>query len=76
MNARLAQPVLTRRAEIPAGAVFVHAGRPLKVVRVHGIDAAAPVIVEELASFGQAVLAGQYALWSVAGVAACMGLGR
>lgn len=45
-------PVVERRAEIPRDAVFSHGGRFLKVYRVFGTDAAAPVIVEELQAFG------------------------
>jgi hypothetical protein len=55
--------VIERRAEIPAGAVFQSGGRFLKVYKVHGADAAAPVIVEELQSFGT-TLKGQLGLWS------------
>ncbi len=58
-----APPVIERRAEIPAGAVFQHSGRFLKVYRVFGTDARAPVIVEELQSFGS-TLKGQFGLWS------------
>ena len=57
------QPVLVRAAAIPAGLVFAYAGRFLRVTRVYGTDAAAPVIVEELAPIGHA-FAGQYGLWS------------
>jgi hypothetical protein len=56
-------PAIERRATIPAGAVFHFAGRPLRVYRVFGDDARAPVIVEELAGFGS-TLKGQFALWS------------
>ena len=56
-------PVVERRAEIPRDAVFSHGGRFLKVYRVFGNDAAAPVIVEELQSFGS-TLRGQFGLWS------------
>lgn len=61
-------PVIERRAEIPRDAVFSHGGRFLKVYRVFGIDAAAPVIVEELQSFGS-TLKGQFGLWSQDAVA-------
>ena len=54
---------IERRAEIPAGAVFQSGGRFLKVYRVFGSDAAAPVIVEELQDFGT-TLKGQFGLWS------------
>jgi hypothetical protein len=60
------RPVFERRAEIPAGCVFLFGGRPLSVVRVYGTDAAAPVIVEELT--GRYTLKGQLAIWSVDGV--------
>lgn len=46
---------------------FWFCGRPLLVVRTHGTDAAAPVIVEELTDSAFA-MKGQFALWSVAGV--------
>lgn len=65
-----AEPVLERTAEIPAGAVIEHGGRPLIVRRV-GSDPAAPVILEELATFGT-TLAGQLALWSADGVLRAM----
>lgn len=58
-----APPVIERRAEVPAGAVFQSGGRFLKVYRVFGADASAPVIVEELQAFGT-TLKGQYGLWS------------
>ncbi len=58
-----ARPVIERAATIPRGAVFFYSGRPLRVYRVYGDDARAPVIVEELAAFGS-TLKGQYALWS------------
>jgi hypothetical protein len=61
-------PAIERAATIPSGAVFFYAGRPLRVYRVYGNDARAPVIVEELAQFGTA-LKGQYALWSQDAVA-------
>lgn len=58
-------PVMERRASIPTGAVFQSGGRFLKVYRVFGdvTDKAAPVIVEELQSFGPS-LKGQFGLWS------------
>lgn len=49
---------------IPAGVVFWWQGRPLRVVRVAGADAAAPVICEEMAAVGDG-LAGQLSLWSL-----------
>jgi hypothetical protein len=61
-------PQLERPASISAGFVFPFAGRHLRVVKAYGSDAAAPVIVEELASFGASTLKGQYALWSLQGV--------
>lgn len=61
-------PVVERRAEIPRDAVFSHGGRFLKVYRVFGTDAAAPVIVEELQAFGS-TLKGQFGLWSQDAVA-------
>jgi hypothetical protein len=57
------QHMIVRAAAIPAGLVFNYAGRFLRVCRVYGTDAAAPVIVEEIAPIGHA-LAGQYGLWS------------
>lgn len=59
------QPVIERRASIPCGVVFQSGGRFLKVYRVFGdvTDKAAPVIVEELQSFGS-TLKGQFGLWS------------
>ena len=65
-----AQPAFERRADIPAGAVFMYGGRPLYVVKVYGSDAAAPIIVEELTN--AAVLKGQFALWSADGVIRAM----
>ena len=67
----IAPPVIERRAEVPAGAVFTFAGRSLIVRSVHGPDAAAPVITEELSAVGRA-LAGQLALWSADGVLRAM----
>ena len=63
--------VIERRAEIPCGAVFSHGGRSLRVTRTYGTDAAAPVIVEELAAFGS-TLKGQFALWSNDAVSRCI----
>lgn len=57
------RPTIERQAPIAVGYVFNYAGRLLRVVRVHGEDAAAPVILEELSDFGT-TLRGQYALWS------------
>lgn len=65
-------PSIHRAAEIPAGAVFGYGGRFLKVVRVLGTDPAAPVIVEEMVSFGPVVLAGQLSLWAADGVSQAM----
>jgi hypothetical protein len=65
-------PTIERRAEIPAGMVFNYAGRPLLVVKSYGTDAAAPVIVEELASFGPRTLRGQLAIWSADSVSRAM----
>lgn len=56
-------PVIEQRAAIPAGLVFDYGGRVLRVHRLYGTDARAPVIVEELAEFGS-TLKGQFALWS------------
>jgi hypothetical protein len=64
-------PQITRSAEIPAGTVF-NWKRPLLVVKVHGSDAAAPVIVEELASWGPSTLKGQLGLWSADSVTRAM----
>ena len=64
----LLPPTIERRAELPAGTVFGYGGRSLKVVEVHGTDAAAPVIVEELSDFGSSTLKGQLGLWSLDGV--------
>jgi hypothetical protein len=61
---QLAPPVISRRAEVAAGGVFDFAGRSLLVRKAYGSDPAAPVIVEELASFGPKVLAGQLSIWS------------
>lgn len=63
-----APPVIEQRAAIPADTVFMYAGRSLRVVKTYGTDAAAPVIVEELVSFGPSTLKGQFALWSADGV--------
>lgn len=62
-----APPVIERRAEIPAGLVFRYAGRMLRVVKTYGTDPAAPIIVEELDTFGT-TLRGQFGLWSCDGV--------
>jgi hypothetical protein len=67
-------PVIQRAASIATGVVFMHAGRALRVHRVTGKDAAAPVIVEELGTFGT-TLAGQYALWSKDAVSRCLSKG-
>lgn len=56
-------PAIERSEIVPRGFVFHAGGRALKVYRVTATDARAPVIVEELASFGS-TLAGQYGLWS------------
>jgi hypothetical protein len=61
-------PTIERQATIPTGATFTYAGRALRVQRVTGTDASAPVIVEELVAFGT-TLQGQTALWSVDAVA-------
>jgi hypothetical protein len=63
METKLAPPVV-RTAQVTQGAVFMHMGRPLRVDKVTGDDAAAPVILEELTSWGISG-AGQYCLWSV-----------
>lgn len=62
-----APPAIERPAAIPVGYVFAYGGRSLRVHRVYGVDAAAPVIVEELAQFGT-TLKGQFAIWSAQGV--------
>lgn len=67
MQPDLFTATIERRAEIPAGAVFTYAGRPLRVRRVWGSMAGDVVIVEELAAFGNS-LAGQYGIWSVEAV--------
>ncbi len=54
------QTTIVRAAEIPAGLVFISDGRVYTVVRVHGTDARAPVIVVQHD--------GQYALWALDGV--------
>lgn len=59
-------PAIVRPATLEPGTMFWWQGRPLKVAKVYGTDAAAPVIVEELtgdAHLGH--LAGQYAIWSL-----------
>lgn len=69
-----APPAIERAASIAVDAVFFHAGRALRVHRVHGNDNAAPVIVEELAPIGRA-LKGQFSLWSADAVRRCL-IGR
>lgn len=66
-----ALPVIERTASIAVGVVFNHGGRALRVHRAYGTDPRAPVIVEELASFGS-TLKGQYALWSLDAVRRAM----
>jgi hypothetical protein len=70
--ALFAPPVIERAATIPADVVFHYAGRPLRVHRIYGTDARAPVIVEELVPFGT-TLKGQFALWSYDAVARAIG---
>lgn len=65
------QPVIERRAEIPAGTIFSYGGRSLLVTKTYGTNAAAPVIVIEIAE-SAASLKGQYALWSVQDVQRAM----
>lgn len=60
-------PVIMRPATLFPGLVFPFGGRSLIVRHICGSDAAAPVIVEELAESRHA-LRGQLALWSAAGV--------
>jgi hypothetical protein len=60
------KPGMHQEAQIPAGTVFTHGGRPLLVHKVHGTDAAAPVIVEELTN--AVTLKGQLGLWGADGV--------
>lgn len=67
-----APPVIERAATIPAGAVFMHGGRALRIYRLYGNDAHAPVIVEELASFGATTLKGQFSLWNYRAVSDAM----
>jgi hypothetical protein len=62
-RALFAPPQIVRHAEVPSGAVFNFAGRPLRVFRTYGSDPAAPVILEELAAFGT-TLRGQLSIWS------------
>lgn len=64
------RPQIERRAEIPAGTVFGFGGRALLVVKAHGTDAAAPVVVEELTD--AVTLRGQLGLWSADGVTRAM----
>lgn len=71
--AMAAPPPIVRAAEVAVGTVFWYWGRPLKVLRVHGTDAAAPVILEELAAGRNgedftAYAAGQLSMWSLAEV--------
>lgn len=54
--------------EIEAGMKFTFGGRTLRVISVHGEDAQAPVVTEELSSFGQTALRGQLSLWSASAV--------
>lgn len=75
MKHALATPApIVRPAEIRTGTTFVFAGRLLRVERVTGSDAAAPVIVEELMDGpimpdgAPAWYRGQFALWSADGV--------
>lgn len=51
-----------RPAPIQPGQIIMIGMRPVMVVRLHGTDDAAPVIVEEMISFG-ASLPGQLALF-------------
>ncbi|RAI45275.1 hypothetical protein [Rhodoplanes roseus] len=64
------RPALRRDAAIAVGAVIWHGGRPLAVFRVHGEDAAAPVILEELTT--RCGLRGQLCLWSLDAVTKAM----
>lgn len=66
-------PTITRQAEIPAGCVFTYGGRALRVSRVSGTDAAAPVVVEELTN--AVALKGQFAIWSADGVSRALAAG-
>ena len=59
--------VINRKAELPSGYVFQFGGRQLMVIKAHGTDKAAPVIVEELRSSAVA-LKGQLSLWSLDGI--------
>ena len=63
--------VIERRAEIPADTVFWFWGRPLRIIRCVGNDAAAPVIVEELTDDGLSIK-GQLGLWSLDSVRMAM----
>jgi hypothetical protein len=67
-----APPAIERAATIPAGIVFRFYGRALRVHRLYGSDARAPVIVEELAEFGS-TLKGQFAIWSYDAVSRAVG---
>lgn len=60
-------PAIHRPASIQLDAVFMYAGRPLRVVRQVGDDPDALVIVEELTSWGIS-LKGQLAMWHVSAV--------
>lgn len=63
----LPPPTIERCAAIPTGLVFLYGGRALRVARVYGTGASAPVIVEEMRD-GPRWLKGQFALWCVDGV--------
>lgn len=65
------RPALRVERPAPTGAVFFHRGRPLKIVKAHGTDEAAPVILEELHAIGLG-LAGQYSLWALSAVREAM----
>jgi hypothetical protein len=67
-------PVMSRPAQVAAGMTFQFGGRFLRVVKSYGTDPAAPVIVEELNSFGT-TLKGQFSLWSADGVLRSAGKG-
>jgi hypothetical protein len=64
-------PEIEQAAPLPADAVFMYGGRPLRIVKSYGTDEAAPVIVEELSD--RYTLKGQYGLWSAGGVRRHMG---
>lgn len=59
-------------APVRPGQVVMLCGRLVVVESVHGGDAAAPVIVEELTAVGRA-LVGQFGLWPLAVVAEAAG---